>query len=87
MNNDLISRTYLLDIAEKQNNLLDGSDVRNAPSVECANVVNGRWVEDLEHHDIIFCSNCGDKRYFGGYRPNYCEECGAKMEKEADNEN
>lgn len=34
MNNDLISRAYLLDLAEKQNNLLDGGDVRSAPSVE-----------------------------------------------------
>ena len=39
MNNDLISRAYLLDIAEKQNNLLDGGDVRNAPSVDAVPVV------------------------------------------------
>lgn len=39
MNNDLISRAYLLDLAEKQNNLLDGGDVRNAPSVDAVEVV------------------------------------------------
>lgn len=34
MENDFISRKHLIDLAAKQNNLLDGGDVRNAPSVE-----------------------------------------------------
>ena len=86
---DLISRAYLLDIAEKQNNLLDGGDVRSAPSVEAVLVVHGHWIEKElfipwcdDDVDIIYeCSRCETES--GGTSP-HCPNCGAKMDEEVE---
>ena len=93
--NDLISRSYILNIiemwmkvpsySESERNIMRAIDyeVRTAPSAETK---KGRWI--VEHgvfmHDGIYgdmyhCSVCG-------YRErnpegfNYCPNCGAKME-------
>ena len=63
--------------------------IKNAPTIEAKPVVHGRWISKNHHgYEWVFvCSNCD---YIDGYpfndRPNYCPNCGAKMdEKENDN--
>ena len=63
--------------------------VDDIPAVDVAPVVHGRWISKNHHgYEWVFvCSNCD---YIDGYpfndRPNYCPNCGAKMdEKENDN--
>ena len=65
----------------------------DAPTVDAAEVVHGRWVDHMVRD--WRCSECGDKihkvRKVDGYcyndLPNYCPQCGAKMDGERkDNE-
>lgn len=96
MNNDLISRAYLLDIAEKQNNLLDGGDVRNAPSVEAVLVVHGHWIDRgacLAEGTVYIsyeCSVCHEfhfiRRTSPQRTPPHCACCGSKMDEEVESE-
>lgn len=57
--------------------------IKNAPTIEAKPVVHGRWISKNHHgYEWVFvCSNCG---YVDGYpfndRPNYCPNCGAKMD-------
>lgn len=51
------------------------------PEIEDSTLIHAHWVEDGSN---IFCSNCGDERNLGDYRPPYCEECGAKMDEKVD---
>lgn len=60
--------------------------INDAPTVS-AEAVQGEWIECLAYNpdldaDVlcIECDQCGHRPYFSGtYRPNYCEECGARM--------
>ena len=55
---------------------------------------HGEWIERLAYNtdldvDVpyIECDQCGHRPYFGGsYRPKYCEECGAEMDGNTDNQ-
>lgn len=55
----------------------------NLPAADVAPVVHGRWISKNHHgYEWVFvCSNCD---YIDGYpfndRPNYCPNCGAKMD-------
>ena len=55
--------------------------VEDAPTVEAAPVVHGRWEWDTE--DIYRCSNCYEKSHvkevMGQPAWDYCPNCGAKM--------
>lgn len=59
------------------------SAIEEAPTIEAKPVVHGRWISKNPHgYEWIFvCSNCD---YVDGYpfneRPNYCPNCGAKMD-------
>nr|WP_294371946.1 hypothetical protein [uncultured Ruminococcus sp.] len=60
------------------------NSIENAPSVEVAPVVHGRWIED---HDYLKCPECGimvkrDFTFFDIGDWNYCPNCGAKMDLE-----
>lgn len=57
--------------------------VQNAPTVEAVPVVHGRWIVDSASGKIA-CSNCGCifLGYNGRCHPNYCPQCGAKMDLE-----
>ena len=93
---DLIEREKLLGSLPKNDTVLS-LDVRkivvDAPAVDAAPVVHGRWVPNsLETH--WKCSECGnpapDCKEYGGevceWMSGYCPNCGAKMDVEGDAE-
>lgn len=62
------------------------------PSADVAPVRHGRWVLD-EYARYFRCSACGAQfdnetdtycNIMNGFAPNYCEDCGAKMDGGAD---
>lgn len=91
MNGDLISREAALDVFRNAMNdlrivgmrsgkTLLQSDVNKAweglnklPAVDAVPVVHGRWIEGMK------CSVCGQ---IDLAKPNYCCNCGAKMDEE-----
>lgn len=56
--------------------------IDEVPAADVAPVVHGEWIMftnfdgNLNHYE---CSVCHQAQ---GYKSNYCEECGAKMDKE-----
>lgn len=54
--------------------------VESQPVVDVAQVRRGHWKRDRENRPI--CSECAEEPYRNGdYNPpNYCPNCGAKME-------
>ena len=67
----------------------DMYEVKNAPTIEAIPVVHGRWDAIFEklwnvEFEVVTgfeCSNCG---HLEGFELNYCPNCGAKMDGEAD---
>lgn len=55
--------------------------IRDAPTVDAVEVVHGRWV-GVEFDTVFVCSNCG--LVVGWELSNYCPNCGAKMDGDAD---
>ena len=54
--------------------------VKDAPAVDAAPVVHGRW---MHHAGYAMCSACGDECWADSVVTyNYCPNCGAKMDKE-----
>jgi hypothetical protein len=45
--------------------------IQNAPTIDCAPVVHGEWVDGMK------CQYCGQ---VDTTKPNYCPNCGAKMD-------
>lgn len=90
-NNDLISREALLDIVGKMpldweygKAVSDIYDIIKAtPAVDAVPVVHGRWVHvpssDMMTGKAYKCSKCSKMRY-GSFMPNYCGNCGARMD-------
>ena len=65
---------------------LDGFDslVCDAPTVDAVEVVHGRWIEEdgeTEWECYYRCSKCFARNY---EVPNYCPNCGAKMDGDGD---
>ena len=56
--------------------------LRNAPSVDVAPVVHGRWIEQEKYTfgTMYDCSICGERILDNGHSWNYCPNCGAKMD-------
>lgn len=54
--------------------------ISNQPAADVAPVRRGHWKRDKENRPI--CSECAEEPYRNGdYNlPNYCPNCGAKME-------
>lgn len=58
----------------------------NQPCIKCSQYAaqerHGRWVDKMVRD--WHCSECGKKASFDGYcyddKPNYCHNCGAKMD-------
>lgn len=99
---DLISRKALLEKAWEADTqcgyvqVVDVGDIENAPAVDAAPVVRGRW-EAMHYEGGILdgancdrCSNCGWDRFFDEpeiksvFR--YCPKCGALMDGGNDND-
>ena len=62
--------------------------IAEARTVDAVEVVHGRWIavpsSDMMTGKAYKCSECGKMRY-GSWMPNYCQNCGAKMDGGADN--
>lgn len=63
-------------------------DIEKLPAADVAPVRHGRWVLD-EYARYFRCSACGTQfddetdtycNIMNGFAPNYCEDCGAKMD-------
>ena len=73
-----------------QNRLLDEirNEIRRAPAADVAQVVHGRWIKDDFLSDDVNnaekCSQCGELIGWFGNLPNYCPNCGAKMDRGED---
>lgn len=95
---DLIRRSKLLDSLPKNDTVLS-LDVRkivlDAPAVDAAPVVHGRWIGEADGYadgelvyDVWNCSRCDycidDGTDNPELLPNYCPNCGAKMDGEGD---
>ena len=73
------------------------TEVNNAPTLDVQPVVHAHWdvidgdsggYEEFVHvWETLRCSRCGMERTTeDGYMPQYCEDCGAKMDEEAGND-
>lgn len=53
-------------------------------ALDAVKVVHGRWIavpsSDMMTGKAFKCSECNKMRY-GSFMPNYCQNCGAKMDK------
>ena len=66
-------------------------DIMDAPTVDAVEVVHGRWIDRIDNDTPMHeCSVCGARVVKGLYEYEnqnlYCYHCGARMDKEADNE-
>ncbi len=76
-------------------------NIENVPTVDAVEVVHGRWEDFADKHDKsakrhdFRCSVCNNRasKFVGGtedwwdmWKPNYCPNCGAKMDGGAGNE-
>ena len=59
------------------------ADIDVIPTVDAVEVVHGRWIRvpssDMMTGKAYKCSECNKMRY-GSFMPNYCQNCGAKMD-------
>lgn len=56
--------------------------VDTAPTIDAVPVWHGRWI-DRRYGGSKWCSECGYVWTDFGY-PNYCPDCGARMDKDGD---
>lgn len=61
--------------------IAEGKQVNAVKPLETETGRHGRWIED---GDCQICSECGAEHSWIDYRASFCEDCGAKMDKEAD---
>ena len=58
--------------------------ISDMPAADVAPVVHGRWIKDDFLSDDVNnaekCSQCGELIGWFGNLPNYCPNCGAKMD-------
>ena len=80
---DYIDKQAFLDYMKRTDRYFNVKfDIENFPTADVVPVVHGRWISKNDHgYEWVFvCSNCD---YVDGYpfndRPNYCPNCGAKM--------
>lgn len=78
--------------AYRLNEFIENSwTVRHAPTADVAPVVHGMWIYDggNEYVDHYHCDQCQEEidlcnEIYTEPKPNYCQNCGARMDKEAD---
>ncbi len=77
----ILSRLLVKDAAECACNLID-----SVLPADVMPVVHGRWGEKQGGFwEFAACSLCGEKTPTVGITPNYCPNCGAKMDLEDEN--
>ena len=55
--------------------------VQGLTTADVAPVVHGRWTNNTGgFYEVASCSICGERRITTGITPNYCPNCGAKMD-------
>lgn len=59
-------------------------ELNELPAADVRPERHGRWIKD--ESGVIICSECGEEHDWIDYRANFCEQCGAKMSWE-DNDN
>ena len=62
-------------------------EIEEAPTVDAAPVVHGRWIFEYWKSGYIkrcYCSECGNAPKDAYSPPNYCDNCGAKMDRKDD---
>ena len=81
---DYIDKQAFLDYMKRTDRYFSVKfDIENFPNADVAPVRHGQWISKNDHgYEWVFvCSNCD---YVDGYpfndRPNYCPNCGAKMD-------
>lgn len=84
MNNDLISRSALLELAHNHvGGTVDCNDIARFPAVDAEVVRHGKWILN-KHYGDHECSTCGEGNFrgwdFKDHNMNYCPNCGAKMD-------
>ena len=90
MNNDLISRSALMDksttiiIPTREWPIPKAAvwveDIEAAPTIEAEPVRHGRWIPQDVTFTRFMCSACKSRNH--AYRTDYCPNCGAKMDEE-----
>lgn len=63
--------------------------VEEMPTVDAAPVVHGRWIEQEKYtFGVMYdCSICGNRILDNGHSWNYCPNCGARMDGDAERRN
>lgn len=93
MNNDLISREAAIAQIERRKSLLVGDKtvpvdafikfLKNRPTVDAEPIRYGRWIKGmLPTYGGWKCSLCNRNMVLR--KPNYCPNCGAKMDRGAE---
>ena len=79
-----IDADALMEMAKNHvNGMVDCNDIARFPTINAAPVVHGRW-EYSSDGRFLFCSECGEIP--DCFEPNYCPNCGAKMDLDDDDE-
>ena len=75
------AQTYINRLIEKRMHEIGGLKMIGINSADVAPVVHGRWIIDSAGGKIA-CSDCRCiyLGYNGGLPPNYCPNCGAKLD-------
>lgn len=58
----------------------------SASTIDAVPVVHGKWITTSDYPDMLICSECGymEDMWWADNGTNYCPNCGAKMDKEAE---
>lgn len=92
MMDEYINRNALLSKLKERDLCLCVSeeDIKELPAADVALVVHGCWIYDggNEYVDHYHCDRCGQEidlcnEIYTEPKPNYCKNCGSKMDKEA----
>ena len=97
--NDLIEdirNNHFILMSDRVTLLLLKSKVAEIPSADVQPVKRGHWIEEVReigetfrlYQTYIHCSECGKEHYSGTLpKPNFCDECGARMDGEQNENN
>lgn len=57
-------------------------DIKNAPTIEVESVKHGKIITAIDNKDKTYYQYCSECKEILGFKeyPNYCPNCGAKME-------